>query len=275
MLMYVRRGVLHPSALRPVVTFGAPAVFCEGGAGACPCDPLGSQAAAATAPGSACGSGSAARQPGGLLAALGLPERAVRNVLMARDIVPRAFACDYSLVADLLKRVSDSFREHRCLNGTRTVRRCLPAAVLADALLEAGLGLGLRCVFLSSPSGRLQLRCPTTATPCAALLTPPTPPPHPPPPQLMFDFIGQVWVLQPEEEATYVAGEGYHPLLPPGPGLYLVREPTPLTAAAGKPPAASPAARGWRVGRGPCAQQQRGSMCAWHAAGAGTSTARL
>lgn len=31
------------------------------------------------------------------------------------------FACDYTLVADLLKRVSDSFREHRCLNGQRTV----------------------------------------------------------------------------------------------------------------------------------------------------------
>jgi len=40
---------------------------------------------------------------------------------MAKDIVPRAFACDYTLVADLLKRVSDSFREHRCLSASRTV----------------------------------------------------------------------------------------------------------------------------------------------------------
>lgn len=41
---------------------------------------------------------------------------------MSFDIVPRAFACDYSLVADLLKRVSDAFREHACLNGNRAVR---------------------------------------------------------------------------------------------------------------------------------------------------------
>ncbi len=41
---------------------------------------------------------------------------------MSFDIVPRAFACDYSLVADLLKRVSDAFREHACLNGDRAVR---------------------------------------------------------------------------------------------------------------------------------------------------------
>ena len=40
---------------------------------------------------------------------------------MSFDIVPRAFACDYTLVADLLKRVSDAFREHACLNSDRTV----------------------------------------------------------------------------------------------------------------------------------------------------------
>ena len=45
---------------------------------------------------------------------------------MHRDIVPRAFACDYTLVADLLKRVADSFREHRCLNGRRTVSTPAP-----------------------------------------------------------------------------------------------------------------------------------------------------
>lgn len=65
-------------------------------------------------------------QPGsGLLERVGLPEGAVRNVLMARDIVPRAFACDYTLVADILKRVSPSFRDHRCLsNGQRVVSVC-------------------------------------------------------------------------------------------------------------------------------------------------------
>ena len=38
---------------------------------------------------------------------------------MHRDIVPRAFACDYSLVADLLGRVSESFRTQGCLHGSR------------------------------------------------------------------------------------------------------------------------------------------------------------
>ena len=52
-----------------------------------------------------------------LLARIGLPAGAIRNVVMHRDIVPRAFACDYTLVADLLARVSDGFREHGCLQN--------------------------------------------------------------------------------------------------------------------------------------------------------------
>lgn len=35
----------------------------------------------------------------GVLAMLDLPSSLVRNVIMSRDIVPRAFACDYSLVS--------------------------------------------------------------------------------------------------------------------------------------------------------------------------------
>lgn len=34
----------------------------------------------------------------GVLGVLGLPTSHVRNVIMHRDIVPRAFACDYTLV---------------------------------------------------------------------------------------------------------------------------------------------------------------------------------
>ena len=52
-----------------------------------------------------------------LLQRLGLPEGAFRNVIMNRDIVPRAFACDYTLVADLLRRVGGGFKEHPCLSG--------------------------------------------------------------------------------------------------------------------------------------------------------------
>ena len=35
--------------------------------------------------------------------------------------MPRAFACDYSILADLLKRIHVSFREHTCLHGKRSV----------------------------------------------------------------------------------------------------------------------------------------------------------
>lgn len=52
-----------------------------------------------------------------LLERMGLPTGAIRNIIMHRDIVPRAFACDYSLVADLLARVGEGFREHGCLQN--------------------------------------------------------------------------------------------------------------------------------------------------------------
>ena len=48
---------------------------------------------------------------------MGLNSGAVRNIMMHRDIVPRAFACDYALVADLLPLVSDSFKNLECLRN--------------------------------------------------------------------------------------------------------------------------------------------------------------
>eukprot|EP00198_Chlamydomonas_reinhardtii_P003769 XP_001693105.1 triacylglycerol lipase-like protein [Chlamydomonas reinhardtii] len=93
MLMYRNRGVLPPHSIATVYTFGAPAVFCQ------------QQQPASCA----CG-------VDGLLTRLGLAPHVVRNVVMARDVVPRAFACDYSLVADILKGWGPAFREHCCLN---------------------------------------------------------------------------------------------------------------------------------------------------------------
>jgi hypothetical protein len=113
MLMFVRRGVLPRVCLAPTYTFGSPAILCEGS-----CCSGGSG-------GKCSGGAGAAAVAGGILAVLGLPDCAVRNVTMHKDIVPRAFACDYSLVADLLRRVSGSFREHACLNGNRQVGRGL------------------------------------------------------------------------------------------------------------------------------------------------------
>lgn len=100
MLMLKRRGVLPGSAIAPVYTFGGAAAFCDGGADPCP---------------TACPVGAPYCGTRTLLAKLGLPEGIVRNVVMHRDVVPRAFTCDYSLVKDILKNMHVSFREHHSL----------------------------------------------------------------------------------------------------------------------------------------------------------------
>ena len=158
LLMYTYRGVLTRSTISPVYTFGSAAVFCETG-GALVTELEGtdistSQEEVATAD---------------LLTNLGLPEGAVRDVVMHRDIVPRAFACDYSLVADLLARVWSPFREHSSLHSARGV---------------------------------------------------------------LYSFIGRMMVLQPAADLTFTQGEGPHPMLPEGSGLYTLRHPSLLGAAA-------------------------------------------
>ncbi|KAH7863056.1 hypothetical protein Vadar_012754 [Vaccinium darrowii] len=83
-LMLLTRKIVKPSALRPVVTFGSPFIFCGGQR---------------------------------ILDELGLDEDRVHFVMMHRDIVPRAFACNYpNGVAQLLKRLSGTFQSHPCLN---------------------------------------------------------------------------------------------------------------------------------------------------------------
>ncbi|KAK6285779.1 hypothetical protein POUND7_011958 [Theobroma cacao] len=82
-LMLLTRKVVKPSALRPVVTFGSPFVFCGGQK---------------------------------ILDELGLDENHVHCVMMHRDIVPRAFSCKYpNHVAVVLKRLPGSLRSHPCL----------------------------------------------------------------------------------------------------------------------------------------------------------------
>lgn len=100
-----------------VYTFGSPAVFCEGAngappsSGACqccslPCEHRKSHATPANSNSSATDS---------LLSRLGLDADAVVNVIMTRDIVPRAFVCDYTLVAGVLKSWLPSFKQHQGL----------------------------------------------------------------------------------------------------------------------------------------------------------------
>ncbi|KAF5197989.1 Lipase [Thalictrum thalictroides] len=83
-LMLLSREIVKPSTLLPVVTFGSPFVFCGG------------------------------RR---ILDLLGLDESHIQAVMMHRDIVPRAFSCNYPKhIAQLLKRLNGSFRSHPCLN---------------------------------------------------------------------------------------------------------------------------------------------------------------
>ncbi|KAJ9510238.1 hypothetical protein QJQ45_015722 [Haematococcus lacustris] len=64
------------------------------------------------------------RSPG-LLAALGLPSAHITNVIMHRDIVPRAFACDYTSVAGLLQRLMPAFKGHSSLQGPAHTHKSL------------------------------------------------------------------------------------------------------------------------------------------------------
>ncbi|KAL8118953.1 hypothetical protein AgCh_016443 [Apium graveolens] len=82
-LMLLTRKVVKPSALRPVVTFGSPFVLCGGQK---------------------------------ILDALGLNEDHVHCVIMHRDIVPRAFSCNYpDHIAQMFKLLHGSFCTHPCL----------------------------------------------------------------------------------------------------------------------------------------------------------------
>lgn len=114
MLMYRHRGVLPVSSILPVYTFGGAAVFCDSGCG----DPE-----TLCNVGSSVEPGSAEPETEGqtgcnvsILRKLGLHDGIVRNVVMTRDIVPRAFTCDYTPVREILRNMHVSFREHGCLN---------------------------------------------------------------------------------------------------------------------------------------------------------------
>ncbi|KAL9234538.1 hypothetical protein vseg_009397 [Gypsophila vaccaria] len=83
-IMVISSRMVKPSALLPVVTFGSPFIFCGGDK---------------------------------IMEQLGLEESMVQSVILHRDIVPRAFSCNYPRqVALVLERLNGSFRTHPCLN---------------------------------------------------------------------------------------------------------------------------------------------------------------
>ncbi|KAL0918028.1 hypothetical protein M5K25_013149 [Dendrobium thyrsiflorum] len=137
-LMLLSRNAIPLSSLLPVVTFGSPAVFCAGHR---------------------------------VLEALSLDETYIRAVMMHRDIVPRAFSCDYpNHVAKLLKRLNGSFRSHTCLNTehllyfplgkqyilqpeekTSTPHPLLPSGAALYLLLDGDVGRAALRKFLNTP----------------------------------------------------------------------------------------------------------------------------
>ncbi|CAH8269515.1 unnamed protein product [Arabidopsis lyrata] len=84
-LMLLIRGQVPASSLLPVITFGSPCIMCGGDR---------------------------------LLQKLGLPKSHLLGISMHRDIVPRAFSCNYpNRAANILKALNGNFRNHPCLNN--------------------------------------------------------------------------------------------------------------------------------------------------------------
>lgn len=102
-LMLLIRGEAPRASLLPVITFGSPSIMCGGDR---------------------------------LLRDLQLPRDHVKSIAMHRDIVPRAFSCNYpNHVAEFLMAVNGNFRNLPCLNKqvqlypfsllVRLVHRCI------------------------------------------------------------------------------------------------------------------------------------------------------
>ncbi|CAI5510349.1 unnamed protein product [Closterium sp. Naga37s-1] len=140
------RGEASPHHLLPVALFGSPSIMCGGDR---------------------------------LLGLLGLePEEAMWNVVMARDLVPRAFTCEYpSHITEVLRRVSGALRKHPCLLSQRLVYAPMghmmvlqpdPAKAPPHPLLPPGTAL----YHLAHPSAPIQARLELRAAQLAFLNNP-------------------------------------------------------------------------------------------------------
>ncbi|KAK9281346.1 hypothetical protein L1049_004246 [Liquidambar formosana] len=125
-LMLLIRGEVRVSSLLPVITFGAPSIMCGGDH---------------------------------LLRKLGLPRNHVQAITMHRDIVPRAFSCNYpNHVAELLKAVNGNFRNHPCLNN----QKLLYAPMGELLILQPDEKFSPHHSLLPSGSGLYLLSCPAS-----------------------------------------------------------------------------------------------------------------
>ncbi|MCD7449532.1 hypothetical protein HAX54_000372 [Datura stramonium] len=127
-LMLFIRGEVPPSSLLPVITFGAPSIMCGGDR---------------------------------LLRRLGLPRSHVQAITMHRDIVPRAFSCNYpSHVAEFLKAINGNFRNHPCLNN----QKLLFAPMGEFLILQPDDKFSPNHDLLPSGSGLYLMSCPASDT---------------------------------------------------------------------------------------------------------------
>ncbi|XVF72719.1 hypothetical protein PTKIN_Ptkin12aG0142800 [Pterospermum kingtungense] len=123
-LMLLMRGEVPASSLLPVITFGSPSIMCGGDH---------------------------------LLRKLGLPRSHVQAVTMHRDIVPRAFSCNYpNHAAELLKALNGNFRNHPCLNN----QKLLYAPMGQLLILQPDDKFSPHHYLLPSGSGLYFLVCP-------------------------------------------------------------------------------------------------------------------
>lgn len=122
-LMLLTRKVVKPSALLPVVTFGSPFIFCGGQK---------------------------------ILQELGLDENHIHCVMMHRDIVPRAFSCNYpNYAAQVLKRLNRTFRSHPCLNKQVSLLHLHFQGHLLAELISLSSTLCLAQKLLYAPLGKI------------------------------------------------------------------------------------------------------------------------
>ncbi|KAH9613947.1 hypothetical protein KSS87_007193 [Heliosperma pusillum] len=124
-LMLLKRGEVPYASLLPVITFGSPCVICGGD---------------------------------NLLLELRLPKSHVQAIVMHRDIVPRAFSCNYPRpAAQLLKALNKSFRNHPCLNS----QKLLYAPMGEMLILQPDTKVSPQHDLLPSGTGLYLLTCKT------------------------------------------------------------------------------------------------------------------
>ncbi|GMI76026.1 PLASTID LIPASE2 [Hibiscus trionum] len=135
-LMLLIRGEVSASSLLPVIMFGSPSIMCGGDR---------------------------------LLRQLGLPRSHVQAITMHRDIVPRAFSCNFpDHVAELLKAINGKLRHHPCLTNQKLLYAPMGQYLILQPdekfsphhhLLPSGTGLYfLSCPFSSKDGDEKLLR---------------------------------------------------------------------------------------------------------------------